>query len=350
MKKKLDSGAVEEDWSDWRETNKTINNLLQQQQQQQDDRVSPSSSSSTPRTGNVVLMDTSPLQGGTADDAANNDDGTAPAMLCFSTPQTAATRSIKINQDAASVKSDITGLTGVFTEQRPVASEVMLLVKQQELFIMEEEDQKKKKQRRLERQQQKLKKQQEQELKKKQQESSSSSTPKKVAKSPMEKEIMTALSAAATTVTSPQQQQQPIKTKDPNRKVRFEAVFIRSHERILSANPSCTSGPPVGLGWRFAPERAFKIDSFEAYRHKSRRSHRQLLLPRRVRERILFDLGYSPTDMAKAVRSSIRSKNQRKQTINNLGAAAKIEERLETAGRKMKNLFVGRKAGSSNKE
>jgi len=126
------------------------------------------------------------------------------------------------------------------------------------------------------------------------------------------------------------------------RSVSFDKVSIRNYERILSINPSCTSGPPLGLGWRFARERHYQIDGFELHRMRSRRDKTGLVLPRQVRERMLLELGYDRMEVAKAVRLTIRSQHQRKQTVTNLGAAL-FEEKLELAGKRLKNLFVSRK-------
>jgi hypothetical protein len=121
-------------------------------------------------------------------------------------------------------------------------------------------------------------------------------------------------------------------------KVVFGNVYVRDYERILSTNPSCTCGPPIGIGWRFTPEKGWPVDQYEEMREGYRRCHSELLMPREAREDILRELGYSSLDLAKAVRLTIRSKNQRRQTVNNLGAA-RLEENLERAGRRVKNLF-----------
>ena len=101
------------------------------------------------------------------------------------------------------------------------------------------------------------------------------------------------------------------KSAKQNRSVSFDKVSIRSYERILTVNPSCTSGPPLGLGWRFVPERHFQIDKFENCRLGNRRTTQQLVLPRKVRERWLQELGYDQREVVKAVRLTIRYKHQR---------------------------------------
>jgi hypothetical protein len=135
------------------------------------------------------------------------------------------------------------------------------------------------------------------------------------------------------------------KTSKSKRSISFDKVSVRIYERILSANPSCTSGPPVGIGWNYAPEKHYLLDAFELHRMGNRRSKAKLLLTRSVRESMLLELGYKQQDLAQAVRITIRSKNQRKQTVNNLGIA-KFEETLESARKGMKSLFTVRREDS----
>lgn len=49
-----------------------------------------------------------------------------------------------------------------------------------------------------------------------------------------------------------------------SRSVSFADVNIREYERILGDNPSCTSGPPISLGWGYSPEPIkLSVDDFE---------------------------------------------------------------------------------------
>jgi hypothetical protein len=129
------------------------------------------------------------------------------------------------------------------------------------------------------------------------------------------------------------------------RNVTFSSVFIRDYERILGNNPSCTSGPSLALGWRYQSERKFSLDTFERCKGKLRRGS-QLILSRESREMILLELGYSKKDLASAVRNNIKSKNQRRQTVTNLSAST-VEESLENAGRRVCSLFLGGRKNES---
>ena len=61
-----------------------------------------------------------------------------------------------------------------------------------------------------------------------------------------------------------------------------------------------------------------------------------MVLPRTVRFKMLRqEWGVSQSQIAAAVRNNVRIKNQRRATFNNLDRATKMEEMMESAGRKM---------------
>ncbi|KAG7359837.1 hypothetical protein IV203_034935 [Nitzschia inconspicua] len=122
----------------------------------------------------------------------------------------------------------------------------------------------------------------------------------------------------------------------------FDIVKIRSYGSILTINPSVTSGPAVGLGWEFDPEKdeKYALDDFERSKARSgpRRVSNQLLIGREARESLLLSLGYSQKEIAVAIRQTIRIKNQRKQTVQNLNMLP-MEEILEKATRRVKRVL-----------
>ena len=124
--------------------------------------------------------------------------------------------------------------------------------------------------------------------------------------------------------------------------VSFCNVQVRNYERSLEVNPSVTSGPAIGIGWKYIPDddEIFSVEVFEESREYSRcGSINQLALPRDKREDLLRSWGYSQKEIAWSVRTILRSKNQRKQTVQNLNASA-MEEFMETFKRKMKYVFM----------
>ena len=119
--------------------------------------------------------------------------------------------------------------------------------------------------------------------------------------------------------------------------VGFGEVQVRHYERILSDNPACQSGPSLGIGWKYRGGGVIDVDSFESQRGIPRKQM-ELVMPRHVREVILKDWGYKQQDVADMVRNIGRVKNQRRQTINNLGAAG-MEEAVENAKRKVRSIL-----------
>jgi hypothetical protein len=120
------------------------------------------------------------------------------------------------------------------------------------------------------------------------------------------------------------------------KKVTFDKVHIRQYERVLDVNPCTSSGPAVGIGWRHSEIESIEIDDIEESDNGA-----ACLLSRHVRERMVTDLGYSKREIADAIRQSLRTKNQRKQTYINLNnlPAQKVEYLVEKSRRRVSRLL-----------
>lgn len=126
------------------------------------------------------------------------------------------------------------------------------------------------------------------------------------------------------------------------KKVAWDQVEVRYYERTLSDNPSVQSGAGIGIGWKYKRGGRMDVDYWEQSRGKQRQSA-ELVLPRHVRERILREVGVTQREMADMVRMNLKVKNQRKQTLTNVGAAG-VEEAVENARRRIGRLLsLGRK-------
>ena len=85
------------------------------------------------------------------------------------------------------------------------------------------------------------------------------------------------------------------------------------------------------------------IETFEAARsYRKLSSH--LILTREEREALLLNWGASFHDIVEAVRSNLKIKNQRRQTVTNLGKVERIEEAFESATRKLKSALLLRRS------
>jgi hypothetical protein len=91
------------------------------------------------------------------------------------------------------------------------------------------------------------------------------------------------------------------------------------------------------------------VNSYEMAR-SYRKSSVHLILSREDREALLLNWGASFHDIVESVRGNIRVKNQRRQTVTNLGRTEKIEEAFESATRKLKRaLLLQRSTGNKVK-
>jgi len=125
--------------------------------------------------------------------------------------------------------------------------------------------------------------------------------------------------------------------------VSFSTIEIRSYERVLGDNPSCSHGPAVSIGWQYEPDPiTVQVDEFEYYRAGDRLDGTALVLSRCEREEMLEELGYTRSAIADAVRTNVKVKNNRRQTVHNL-PVARLEEAAESAKRKLKRVVLGRK-------
>lgn len=121
-------------------------------------------------------------------------------------------------------------------------------------------------------------------------------------------------------------------------RVSFGNVQVRNYGTILTVNPAVTSGPAIGLGWTYdsSKDETYSMDGYETAR-EAYRQH-DILLSRYEREALLLQLGYSQKDIADSIRKTIRIKNQRKQTVDNLNVSP-VEEFLEKTTRRVKRIL-----------
>jgi hypothetical protein len=123
--------------------------------------------------------------------------------------------------------------------------------------------------------------------------------------------------------------------------VRFNSVEFRQYVRVLSDNPSTSSGPPIGIGWKFIPEDTIQIDLdlYECGCEGLRRSGKELVLPRDLRENMLREVGYSRSDIINAIRSVQKAKARRNVSFHNQKYEP-IVERVESVKYCVRRLIL----------
>jgi len=119
------------------------------------------------------------------------------------------------------------------------------------------------------------------------------------------------------------------------KKVRFDVVEIRNYERIASDNPCCSSGPPIGIGWKHGKTQRESIDNYEEIRG-DRRSNLEIVLDKNERQALLLEWAIDMKTIAESTRAAMKTKFQRKQTVINSRKLSKLEE----VSKKLKNVFV----------
>jgi len=129
--------------------------------------------------------------------------------------------------------------------------------------------------------------------------------------------------------------------------VRFYAVEIREYDRTVGDHPSCSSGPPISIGWNYRESLKVNVNKYESIRG-TRRVQGEMTLSRRERERLLDEWGFPSHIIAEGVRSALKVKHQRKQTVINAGKIAKLEEAFEGAAKRLKRALMLRRRTSDH--
>ena len=124
--------------------------------------------------------------------------------------------------------------------------------------------------------------------------------------------------------------------------VEFDCVHVREYERILDIHPSTSSGPSVGLGWKYTELPPVVIDDEGTWMTSSASSSRDFILSKQVRETMVRELGYSTYQISRAVRRSKRISDERRETLNNLTAKT-MSSSESRRGKRVGRLFRGRR-------
>lgn len=130
------------------------------------------------------------------------------------------------------------------------------------------------------------------------------------------------------------------RVKRRSRNVHWKDVQIRSYPCVVTDNPAVQNGPAIGIGWDYHEDGCFSLDTWEDRRQPHRMEGNALVLNRQQRENRLKQAGIHSKEIAAMVRSILKAKNQRKQTVTNLNVSG-LEESVETAKRRLGKLIKG---------
>jgi hypothetical protein len=100
--------------------------------------------------------------------------------------------------------------------------------------------------------------------------------------------------------------------------VQFDSIQIREYNIIMGDNPSCSSGPPISLGWQYSqkdPPCGISLELYEVHRKGHRRSPYQMRIPPYVRHQTLREWDVPARDIMTAQEICEITKKQRYQTM-----------------------------------
>ena len=100
----------------------------------------------------------------------------------------------------------------------------------------------------------------------------------------------------------------------------FSKVQIREYEVVPGHNPSCTSGPPLELGWGHGEIHNFDLDRYEHVRDGRRRLQAQMRMPPDERRGLLLHHGSSQRMIREATKACAAGRKQRIQTLESLNS------------------------------
>ena len=147
---------------------------------------------------------------------------------------------------------------------------------------------------------------------------------------------------------------QPSNEKVSRKSVSFGHVYFREHNCILGDNPSCSIGPPLGLGWEYIDQGATSLDEYEFEKlartsYRKDKQNRYLSISMHHRKNILLHCcGYSEEQLIKATKKVEKVQFQRWLTTTFL-PTRKLEEGIESAGRKIRRIIEKYVPSNNNK-
>ena len=122
--------------------------------------------------------------------------------------------------------------------------------------------------------------------------------------------------------------------------VSFGMAEVRYYDRCLDLNPAVSIGPAIGLDWTYSHGDEIKIDDWEKASSTKRKSDRRgFVLSSEERIHLLLDTGYTQDEIAEATKDIALTRNRRAVTLKNLHAVQEMEDALETASRRVKQLL-----------
>ena len=103
----------------------------------------------------------------------------------------------------------------------------------------------------------------------------------------------------------------------PKSSVQFSTITVRDYPRIMGDNPASSAGPSVSIGWQHESEITVSLEEYETIRGP-RRWGREMIIPVKIREELLREVGYSRAEIVKGIRDLNIVRGQRRRTFDTL--------------------------------
>lgn len=134
--------------------------------------------------------------------------------------------------------------------------------------------------------------------------------------------------------------------------VNFSTIEFRSYEVILGDSPSCRSGAPISLGWRYDPSSTKRMSMLDYDRLMKAAGMRppakrceELVLSERTREAMLLEAGYAEHELIDAARRLRRANRWRTMRTYRNVYLGKAEDLAVNCGKKLRKTASLGKSG-----
>lgn len=131
-------------------------------------------------------------------------------------------------------------------------------------------------------------------------------------------------------------------SQDIKRSVSFSKLQIREFLSVeLSDNPSCSTGPPIQLGWEYEDRIDMDVDQYEMFRLPHRkRSVQEMILPNHIRSYVLLnESGYTKAEVSDAIRQVERLKRERIDGNSEVKSDFKLQDIFHEIGQVINDMF-----------
>eukprot|EP00539_Tryblionella_compressa_P006541 CAMPEP_0178754954 /NCGR_PEP_ID=MMETSP0744-20121128/12448_1 /TAXON_ID=913974 /ORGANISM="Nitzschia punctata, Strain CCMP561" /LENGTH=279 /DNA_ID=CAMNT_0020408927 /DNA_START=183 /DNA_END=1022 /DNA_ORIENTATION=- len=126
----------------------------------------------------------------------------------------------------------------------------------------------------------------------------------------------------------------------PKRTVNFDSISIREFARALGDNPATTNGPPLTLDWDYEDIGSIKVDEYEETR-PPRRVTQQMVIPGKMRERILLSETPTTKQQINSMISEVRSSRHKRQVTVAMQDFEEWHKAFEFLSRRIRRMRKG---------